>query len=365
MAPSLKMPEIPSDILVSIFETLVGDSESLIAAGLTCTAWHAFSLPYLLYHVDLSCHNRGRLPEFEDDVVMPVVYASFNDKFKPGNLVPRQRAFLQLMTDRPELATHVHSFTWTLVYSDCSDLTDIDRETWVVFDRLNSVTRLDLAQILGEREIEYSRQPPPRLFPAVTDLRLVGSMNRKLVRAIITALEPSDLRSLRLDHLGDEGSLPGGLPMLEDLADPYIPNLKNRAEISGPIDEALFQRQESGSACVFPGPMWFPLRLLSSHSLSLTHLEVKLAPINMEIDLRNYETMYQHTVRIMLKTRKSLESLVLYFGNDSIHYEEPNSSGCGTDRLTFSTYVDHHPPPSGYDYGVPGQEEYEELLKTS
>lgn len=42
-----------------------------------------------------------------------VVKGDYSDEYRPRSLVPRQRAILRLMTDRPELAMHAKAFTWT------------------------------------------------------------------------------------------------------------------------------------------------------------------------------------------------------------------------------------------------------------
>ena len=181
---------------------------------------------------------------------------------------------------------------------------------------------------------DFVRQNPIKLFPAVTDLRLSGWMHRGLVKAIITSLDSSKLRILKLDYLQDEGALPDGRPLDFDTAEEYAHNAKrtNRSEI---IDEELFQRQETGKAFVFPGPMWFPLRLLSDCSLdSLKHLQVKLASFSMNIDLRSCHTLFRDMGELMLKVREGLTSLLVVFGESPQAYEEYRyRGGCGTSRI--------------------------------
>jgi hypothetical protein len=101
---------LSADVLVLVFAQLEGDYGSLCSAGLTCRDWRSLSLPGLLQIVDLSCHNNGRLPEYECSV-RPMVYADYDAAFRPRNLVPRQRAFLRLIVDSPALAKYAKSLT--------------------------------------------------------------------------------------------------------------------------------------------------------------------------------------------------------------------------------------------------------------
>ena len=326
----------PHDVMRLIFDQLAGDYDSLSNVSLTCHLWCSLSLPSLLRVVDLSSHNDGRLPERELPPVAPVLYADFNSAFRPRNLVPRQRAFLRLMTSRSDLAKHVKSLTWTLIWKDFDEtvLTETGRQTWNVFSRMTNVSRLDLALINEEIcEEAFVRENPSILFPAVTDLRLLGWMHRGLVKAIITSLDSSRLHRLKLDYLTDEGALPDGAPWFADAAQEYAQHARrtNRSDL---VDDELLHRQETGEACIFPGPMWLPLRLLSGSSLgSLTHLEIRLAPFSMDIDLRSYHTMFDETAKLMLKVKQSLRSLVVVFGEDRQMYEETRYiSQCGNGR---------------------------------
>lgn len=295
---------LPLDILVLIFHHFVADSQTLARVGLVCRLWRTLSLPVLLKDVNVSSHNDGRLPEHEETEgdfppLRRVVMADFEDIYRPRNLISRQRAFLRLMIDRPELATHVQAFTWTMVWLDFDEeaLTDIDLQLWDVFARMKNVSRLDLASIREREERDmsdepYVRQFPPTLFPAVTDLRLVGWMHRGLVKTILSSLNTDNLCSLTLDHLQDEGALPGpdGKPMPEFVARMYR-HRGSDADVG--IDDELWARQERGEAVIFPGPMWFPLRFLRQYRLSsFTKLHVKFGPFDTLVDKRNYVAMF-------------------------------------------------------------------------
>jgi hypothetical protein len=297
---------LPVDILLLIFDELVGDAETLARVGLVSRSWRTLSLPFLLKDVDLSSHNNGRLPEYEQTyfpLFRAIVMSDYTDEYRPRSLVPRQRAFLRLMTNRPELAIHVKAFTWTLVWIDFDEdsLADIDLQTWDVFGRMQNVARLDLASLHEISDQAYIRQNPARLFPAVTHLRLVGWMHRGLVKAIMTSLDASRLDCLELDHLQDEGALPNGEPMPEDFATKHSRNGGDVYDDEG-IDDELWARQEQGDAGIFPGPMWFPLRFLRQSCLaSMSHLQIKFSPFDKALDLRNYITMFHETAEFIRK----------------------------------------------------------------
>lgn len=295
---------IPAEILQLIFESLVGDAGALTRVGLVARSWRTLSLPFLLKDVNISSHNNGRVPEFETPelpLFRGIAMADYSDEFRPRSLVSRQRAFLRLMTDRPELATLVKAFTWTLVWMDFDEegLMDIDLQTWDVFSRMQNVTRLDLASLHNIADEPYIRQSPARLFPAVTHLRLVGWMHRGLVKAIVTSLNARKLSCLELDHLQDEGALHNGQPMPQnwvsnqyhDRDDPYVDK---------GITEELWADQQRGAAVIFPGPMWFPLRFLRQCSLaSMKHLRIRLGPFSNTHDQRNDITVFHETAKFI------------------------------------------------------------------
>ncbi|KAK6441558.1 hypothetical protein LTR95_002202 [Oleoguttula sp. CCFEE 5521] len=205
MAPILSL-----DILVRVFEHLTTDLD---------------------YRVDVSSQNNGRQPELEHPVYYPVVNAEDSWEYRQPNLVKRQRAFIRLLVEQQKLARHVHAFTWTLTWQNIAGevgpeeiegadegLTDLDRRTWDVFASLTNVRYLDLASLhtLKGAEYKFVRQTPAVLFPSITDLRLLGWTHRGLVMAVFSSIDVTKLRSLRLDYLNDEGSLPDGRPMSDN-----------------------------------------------------------------------------------------------------------------------------------------------------
>ncbi|KAK4613438.1 hypothetical protein CLAFUW4_09719 [Fulvia fulva] len=270
--------EIPSDVLLLVFEQLVGDSATSSSASLTSRAWHTHAIPFLLQDVDISCHNRGRMLDFEDDTIFRRAYADFSDRWPPRqssnvrhdwlprDLVTRQRALLHLIIDHYDRARYVRSLTWTLVWmADEETQQDIDRQTWNVFQALANVTRLDLASLHEIWDQPFIRQTPSRMFSAVTDLRLVGWMHRGLVRSILDGLDCARLSVLKFDYLQDERALPDGSPMPEELNLEYAHSAQNNFSLEDTVlvSHELWDRQEAGTAAIFPGPMWTPSRLLS------------------------------------------------------------------------------------------------------
>lgn len=344
------MPEIVPDVLRLIFQQLAGDNASLLNISLTCRAWRTLALPCVFQVVNISSHNNGRQPQLECDV-LPLVYADYDGDYRPQNLVSRQRAFLHLVTDKPVLAGYVKSFTWTLIWLDFDEdeLTEIDCQTWNAFGRMVNVVHLDLASLHRVDEDEYIRQNPTMLFPNVRDLRLLGWMHRGLVRAVITSLEPSKLRSLKLDYLEDEGAFPNGGSLGEDSAIRHAhharsttafqrlrPEALNGSEI---FHDDLIIRQETGNAFIFPGPMWLPLYLLSAHAMvSLIHLQVKVPPFSVYTDLRSYNTLFRQTAIFITKTKETLKSLVIVFDESRSMYPDSDSKGCGTGNVYRTGY---------------------------
>ncbi|KAI0441111.1 hypothetical protein F4803DRAFT_576850 [Xylaria telfairii] len=334
---------LPVDILHLIFDELVGDTNTLARVGLVSHSWRILSLPFLLKHVDLSSHNNGRLPEYETSsfpLLRAVAMADYSDEYRPRNLVPRQRAFLHLMTQHPELTRHVRALTWTLVWMDFDDdtLTDIDLRIWDVFGLMQNVARLDLASLHNISDQPYIRQNPARLFPAVTHLRLVGWMHRGLVKAIVTSLDTSKLSCLRLDHLQDEGALPNGEPMPEELVLRYVQRQGDPYSDQG-IDDKLWARQDRGDAGIFPGPMWFPLRSLRRQSLaSMAHIEIRLGRFTDSLDLRNDITMFHETVEFIRSAKDALKTISIGLGeHPALHCpDEDLRNICGTSRIRLT-----------------------------
>ncbi|PGH28053.1 hypothetical protein AJ80_00309 [Polytolypa hystricis UAMH7299] len=276
----------PFDILLLIYEHLVDDAHG----------------PY-----ELSCHNRGRLPEQDDEFAQQAMH------------IPVMK-----------LALHVQSFTWTLLWVDFKEnrltafeerLTDIDYELWNVFSRLTNVRRLDLAPIhlLGEKHFDFIRQNPSRLFPAVTDLRLLGWMHRGLVDAIVGSLDPAGLQSLRLDYLQDEGAFPNGTPMSEDAARHNAPNRRGSPPYClESMSDELYELQRTGKACIFPGPMWTPLRTLSGRCTSLRNFEIRIAPFSKSNSHCSYTICINELTRFISAVGQTLKSLIIAIGENSL-----------------------------------------------
>ncbi|PGH10717.1 hypothetical protein AJ79_05308 [Helicocarpus griseus UAMH5409] len=217
------------------------------------------------------------------------------------------------MTLDPYLALHVREFSWTLIWMDFDDeaFSGIDYELWTVFSRLVNVQRLDLASLHQISSEPFIRQNPPRLFPAVKDLRLLGWMHRGLVEAIINSLNPAALYRLKLDFLQDEGAFPNGAPMTDYAASQCAHNLKNKIyPPKDSIDDELYKRQQTKRACVFPGPMWLPL------------LQTAIAPLSRS-----------ETVNFLLTIKTTLKSLSITWGESPVLYEKTRTGAARNYRM--------------------------------
>jgi hypothetical protein len=212
-----------------------------------------------------------------------------------------------------------------------------------VFGKMVNVTHLDLASLHEVDDDNYVRQTPAGLFPKTRHLRLLGWMHRGLVKSILASLNPSRLLSLALDYVEDEGALPNGDSICADFVfhharhakcgrSGYWPN-PNLARMQVAYDGELIKRQETGQAYIFPGPMWLPLYILSAHPLdSLTHLQVKVPPFDLETDLRSFHTMFQQTAAFIVKVRATLESLVVVLGETDRMYSDSKGQTYGSQR---------------------------------
>jgi hypothetical protein len=347
-----EIPSLSLDVLRLVFEQLEDDATSLFNVSLTCQAWRSLSLSSLYRNVDLSYHNIGdgtttavdggnegdeKATHLFSNAKM--VYTNFLDRFRPDNLVHRQRAFLRAITAHPKLATYVKSLKWTLVWKDYEDtcLTEVDRQTWNVFGQMKNVTKLDLASLHDIHDDDFVRQSPSRLFPAVVDLRLAGWMHRGLAKAIFSSMNTARLRSLALDYVQDEGALPDGSPMSLDFAKAYNAGWyggRNASDDPTVISQTLLDLQESGKAFIFPGPMWLPLHLLSTARLdSLSHLRVEVPPLSGCVHLQNYNTFFQRTADLIGAASASLQSLVIILGDAQGFPDSGGKGWCGTTRL--------------------------------
>ena len=341
-----EMTSLHPDVLRLVFDRLEGNA--VCNVGLTCHAWRSMSLPSMYRNVDLSYHNisdtgfdiDGGGDKDDNKAVQRYVngknvYTDFLASVRPVNMVHRQRAFLRTITAHPKLATYVKSLTWTLVWKDRANfgLTEIDRQTWNVFGQMNNVTSLDLASLHNIHKDDFVRQSPTQLFPAVINLRLVGWMHRGLIKAIFASINTARLRSLTLDYAQDEGALPDGSPMGVEFAKWCSSEMGDAMGDPAVISQTLLDRQESGKAFIFPGPMWLPLHILSTARLdSLTHLRVDVPPLSFQVNGQGYVTLFQKTADLLRAVSASLRSLTIILGEAQ---SLPDGAGirCGTGHM--------------------------------
>ncbi|KAK2813859.1 hypothetical protein FQN50_000260 [Emmonsiellopsis sp. PD_5] len=308
--------DYPVEVLLAILEQIRHDKRTLCDLGLVCRIFRHLTLPVLLSTVDLSFHNTGRV---------------LTAKYHPLTLLPRQRLFIRLISSCPDFASYVRSFTWTLLWIGDKGNEDSQinaNELWDVFSRLTNVHQLDLASLHCGSQTSYVHGTPPRLFPAVTHLRLVGWMHRGLVDAIVTSLNPKTLRSLDLHYLQDEGALPDGTPIDKRLARFHARNSRNCGDFRDimsyrvSISEELYQRQRTGSAWIFPGPMWTPLHQLStSRCTTLTTLELRVIPLISILDTRNYFRYFDEVAKLLSTVSTALQTLTIIFADNHTNVE--------------------------------------------
>jgi len=197
---------------------------SLGALSSTCKTLHAEVLLPLKYRsVDLSVHNRGRLPTTGHNGSIQYYWS---DQFPPGfdltDLSRKQHAFLSTVLTNPYIGKLIHKFSWTIrSYCDpdgympgkqTRDAVWPDTHMWDAFKTFTNVTKLDLACYQETWDWAYLRYPPSPLFPAATHIRLSGTMYPEIVSAILHPGSVSNLEHLSIDNLQDPGPYGGRWP---------------------------------------------------------------------------------------------------------------------------------------------------------
>ena len=183
----------------------------------TCKTLRAeIFLPLKYRSVDLSVHNRGRIPTTDHNGNIQYYWSDqFPPRFDLEDLSRKQHAFLSAVLSRPYIGKLIHDLTWTLrSYCDpdgfmpgkqTKDAVWPDTHMWDAFKTFTNVTKLDLACYQETWDWAYLRDPPSPLFPAATHIRLSGVMYPEIVMAILHPSSLSNLRHLSLDNLQDPG----------------------------------------------------------------------------------------------------------------------------------------------------------------
>jgi hypothetical protein len=327
MSKQSRLLTCPDDIFLLILERC--EQASLHNLSLTSRSLRPRCIPQLYREVDLSSHNLGRVPEFEDEL-RPEIYANTDDFWRPHNLVSRQRSSLRTMTECPEYATAVRVFSWTLIWRDVNEdaLAEMDYQLWTTFSRLTHVTRLDLASLRQDEILDpYVRQMPSLLFPHVTELRLTGWMHHSLVANILNSIDVAKLQSLSLDALQEEGQIPDGSPMPEEINK----DCWNSAWRLTSIDHGTIDTTQINVGIIFPGPMWSTIAPLIGKLESLQHLEIRIPPLEtsgMDTDCIDHLHYIFLLAGLVASVVSSLKSLVIDYARDI----QRNPSTCGTGR---------------------------------
>lgn len=300
----------PNDILFLILEYC--EQSSLYQLSLINKTLSQRCIPHLYREVDLSSHNLGRIVENENKFRIEE-WANVNDDNRPPRLLSRQRSFLKTMTENPQYAMYILSFSWTLIWYDQykeRGLTEIEFQLWNVFSQLQRVQKLDLASLPQDKPLEaYTRQVPPNLFPRVTELKLAGWMSHKLVTSLFHSIHLSKLHVLILDALQEEGKLPDGSPMPEDLNIQHWSS-RWRATLCE-ADAKDISLTDSG--IIFPGPMWLAFMPLVGKFESLRRLEIRIPPLEDARDptCPDHERYISVMADLIVSVSPTLETLII------------------------------------------------------
>ncbi|MCJ1368683.1 hypothetical protein MMC16_007828 [Acarospora aff. strigata] len=319
---SFRLDALPQDIFLEILDICAAHKGALYNLSLTSKSIQNACLPPLYRNVDLSTHNRGRLVEFEDELVREL-WADADGDYVPDDARLRQYSFLRTLTAHPEYGAFVRSFTWTLVWTRSpyltSKLKDIEFSIWNVFSSLTNVQDLDLASLHYNDVEPFVRQNPPRLFFSAVRVRLLGWMNYGLATSILYSIDPSKLEHLALDNLQDEGQYLDGSPMRFDDAE----RLLDRVETINP---------DGSRAFMFPGPMRHLLKPLEGRCTALKYLLLRKAGQEWSRMMGGWspeadEAVYREWASFLCSVKSTLEVFVFeqsrapLFGNISKMWE--------------------------------------------
>ncbi|KAI0196364.1 hypothetical protein F4808DRAFT_474373 [Astrocystis sublimbata] len=209
--------DLSVDLLYMIFDVLEGDSCTLGRMGLVCRPWRTLSLPFMLKHVSLGCngpdrgwfYEPGRVYERANPMLQLQPPSGLDltikeDQWDARSVLWRQRAFIRLMTHRPDLARNVKTLAWTLIWTADKDggQIDIDQHTWDCFRQLKNVTRLDLGSQSFFDSKSFDNNDPTSLFPAVIYVRLTGFMKVGMKDIMIRSRDRRRVASIDIHGLG-------------------------------------------------------------------------------------------------------------------------------------------------------------------
>lgn len=295
--------DLSNDIFVLILEKC--DQRTHYNLVLASKLLHSICTPQLYRDIDLSSHHFGRIREWED-IIQFEMWANTDDSLGSEGLLSRQRSFLHAIIKHSEYASHVRSLSWTLLWCDRpydDGIIEIDYQIWNVFAALKRVTRLDLAHLPVDFYPDpFTRQPPPVLFPMVTDLSLSGWMPHQLVTNILNSIDLSKLRSLNLDALQEEGNLPNGELMPEEVNRMFW-NCEWRTRLCGRVTK---ETPLTDRSIIFPGPMWLPIVPLIGKLDSLRCLKLRIPPLHEEDCLE-----HMHFISVMATLVASVTPTIL------------------------------------------------------
>lgn len=197
----MDLPVLPVECWTRIADKISSHDLSRLTGA--SKSLHAVLSPHLYRYIDLSVHNIPPVTEKGEKHIAPC----------PPQLLDRQRAFMRLILHhKPEYASWVRSFTWTMclhrAYVTKAVVPEDELDSVVqFFSQLDRVLSIDID---GGSAHCYPPKPVPPLFPAASHIRLSGQMHYGLAAAILHSLEKTPLKTLDICNLHERGHTQSG-----------------------------------------------------------------------------------------------------------------------------------------------------------
>lgn len=192
--------DLSTELWLLILELL--DQPSLKAFAAVSRHMHALATPILYSKIDLSVHN-----------ISPHVTAEDRQAITQ-KVFGQQSLFMEQIFDRPQLASMVRSFTWTMCEipqwaqkeGHRAPIHQLDN----IYTLYRSLNRVKYVDISGGDLHDYPCLSLPPLFPEATHIRLSGQMHYSLASAILHGLNHAPLECLALENMLERGRFETG-----------------------------------------------------------------------------------------------------------------------------------------------------------
>ncbi|KAF2465466.1 uncharacterized protein BDR25DRAFT_84198 [Lindgomyces ingoldianus] len=180
-------------------------SSTVLNLCLASKALHAVFIDSIYHTIDLSTHNEGKWGIHYDyiNVMLPDDHVKRTLTDRDVSVLLRQEKLISRLKKHPELGSKTRVLRWTLMdntafdgvlFVEPSHWTDV---LWTTFKCFSHVIEIDLAFMTRYRE---QTEPPP-LFRTATSISLAGLMSHDVVASILSFIDPSRLRHLKLNNL--------------------------------------------------------------------------------------------------------------------------------------------------------------------